>query len=322
MFNPQLWWCHEGNALITAADATLTARAGDLVIAPTGAIVRPSPDGVILPLSFPDCPLTGATRIMTLGPAWSDRLVGEYARCQLGYQALSEDIRSISDGGSTPLPPLPRHHIARAIAHDIMADPAAATSLLDFAGTYGVSDRTIQRHFLHDTGLSFSGWRSAYRVHLAAGMLGRGTHRIADASRAVGFGAASSLTRAFRRHTGTTPAAFVAGPPVAPQRSGALTVFAHPDGDQVLWMYKGTATVTTPGYCRFLTTGEVVTVPAGTHTRLDIAAGSIAIPVPLYFDETQHGLRHACHTSDQPFRALTPGELSRAAADLIPTRGN
>lgn len=322
MITPQLLWCHEGSALITAADATLTARAGDLIIAPTGAVLRAAPDSIVLPLNFPDCPLSGATRLMTLGPAWADRMVGEYARSLLGHTDLSADLRSLSDGGAAPLPPMPTDSIAREVAYDIVAAPAANTPLLDFALRYEVSDRTIQRHFLAETSLSFSQWRSAYRVHVAAGLLSRGTHRIADAANAVGFGASSSLTRAFRRHTGTTPAAFVAGPPVTPGRSGSLTVFAHPEGDQVLWMYRGTATVTTPGYCRFLATGEVVTVPAGSHTRLDISAGSIAIPVPLFFDEEIHGLKEACHLPGRPFRALTPGELAHAHETLIPVRGN
>ena len=144
----------------------------------------------------------------------------------------------------------------------------------------------------------------------------------------VGFDATSSLTRAFKRHTGTTPSSFTTGAVgmgaagVAPQIP-PLTTFARAETDQVLWIYRGTATVTTAGYCRFMGAGETVTIPAGTDTRLDIAAGSIALPVPVNFDERNGTVDWAlvfgmCEMTT-PFAALEETERKLAEKDLIPT---
>ena len=60
-----------------------------------------------------------------------------------------------------------------------------------------------------------------------------------------------------------------------------LTTFARTDTDLVLWMAKGTATVTTSGFCRFVGAGETITLPAQTTMRVDVAADSLALPIPL-----------------------------------------
>ena len=109
---------------------------------------------------------------------------------------------------------------------------------------------------------------------------------------------------------------------VAPQIP-PLTTFARAETDQVLWIYRGTATVTTAGYCRFMGAGETVTIPAGTDTRLDIAAGSIALPVPVNFDERNGTVDWAlvfgmCEMTT-PFAALEETERKLAEKDLIPT---
>ncbi len=309
--------------------------AGDLVIAPHGAFVTGSgkggPTGVVIPIRFPEMHVHGVTRRIHLGRLWSDRMIAEYARSLLGEKQLNADIAKLFDDRAKA-PADPVAPAALAVAKQLKANPANQTSLLDFAAQQKVSSRTLQRQFLSGTGYSFSEWRAAYRVAVAAELL---THQftIANVASMVGFEATSSLTRAFKRHTGVTPSAFTTGSigmgvagyaPIVP----AVTTFARAEGDQLLWLYKGTATVTTPGYCRFLGTGETVTIPGGTDTRLDIAAGSIALPVPWDFMDITVSPAQAldnalvfgmCTTSSMPFAPLAETERAIAEQDLVPT---
>lgn len=214
-----------------------------------------------------------------------------------------------------------------AVAKQLQANPADPTSLIDFAKRQHVSSRTLQRQFQATTDYTFSEWRAAYRVSVAADLLSH-QFTITNVASMVGFDATSSLTRAFKRHTGTTPSSFTTGAVgmgvagIAPQIP-PLTTFARAETDQVLWIYRGTATVTTAGYCRFMGAGETVTIPAGTDTRLDIAAGSIALPVPVNFDERNGTVDWAlvfgmCEMTT-PFAALEETERKLAEKDLIPT---
>ena len=304
-----LFWCHSGTAIVNAPDRIISVLAGDLVIAPAGAFITSSgaaghdrgATGVVIPISFPGMKITGATRRMHLGQVWSDRMISEYSR------------------STAPA--------ALAVAKQLQANPADPTSLIDFAKRQHVSSRTLQRQFQATTDYTFSEWRAAYRVSVAADLLSH-QFTITNVASMVGFDATSSLTRAFKRHTGTTPSSFTTGAVgmgaagVAPQIP-PLTTFARAETDQVLWIYRGTATVTTAGYCRFMGAGETVTIPAGTDTRLDIAAGSIALPVPVNFDERNGTVDWAlvfgmCEMTT-PFAALEETERKLAEKDLIPT---
>ena len=329
-----LFWCHSGTAIVNAPDRIISVLAGDLVIAPAGAFITSSgaaghdrgATGVVIPISFPGMKITGATRRMHLGQVWSDRMISEYSRSMLGESELSADIMKLFDDRAKP-PKMPTAPAALAVAKQLQANPADPTSLIDFAKRQHVSSRTLQRQFQATTDYTFSEWRAAYRVSVAADLL---SHQltITNVASMVGFDATSSLTRAFKRHTGTTPSSFTTGAVgmgaagVAPQIP-PLTTFARAETDQVLWIYRGTATVTTAGYCRFMGAGETVTIPAGTDTRLDIAAGSIALPVPVNFDERNGTVDWAlvfgmCEMTT-PFAALEETERKLAEKDLIPT---
>ena len=244
----------------------------------------------------------------------------------LGESELSADIMKLFDDRAKP-PKMPTAPAALAVAKQLQANPADPTSLIDFAKRQHVSSRTLQRQFQATTDYTFSEWRAAYRVSVAADLLSH-QFTITNVASMVGFDATSSLTRAFKRHTGTTPSSFTTGAVgmgaagVAPQIP-PLTTFARAETDQVLWIYRGTATVTTAGYCRFMGAGETVTIPAGTDTRLDIAAGSIALPVPVNFDERNGTVDWAlvfgmCEMTT-PFAALEETERKLAEKDLIPT---
>ena len=212
-----LFWCHSGTAIVNAPDRIISVLAGDLVIAPAGAFITSSgaaghdrgATGVVIPISFPGMKITGATRRMHLGQVWSDRMISEYSRSMLGESELSADIMKLFDDRAKP-PKMPTAPAALAVAKQLQANPADPTSLIDFAKRQHVSSRTLQRQFQATTDYTFSEWRAAYRVSVAADLLSH-QFTITNVASMVGFDATSSLTRAFKRHTGTTPSSFTTG---------------------------------------------------------------------------------------------------------------
>lgn len=289
-----LLWCQSGVHTVNVSGRTIDMVAGDLLFA-RGLVERMQDSGgVVLDIRFPECEIAGETRRIHLGQSWSERMIHEYSRSLIGEASPSfEILRLFRDFVTAPR--LPFSHEARAVAQVLVNNPADNTGLEDFAQQQGVAARTLQRQFIKGTGYTFSEWRAAQRVSVAASLLAH-DFSISVTSNLVGFAATSSLTRAFRRHTGSTPSAFTTGtigmgaagdPPAIP----ASTSFALSERDQQLWIYSGTATVTTPGFCRFLGQGDMATIPSGTQTRIDIASGSIALPVPVGMAEEGMTLR-------------------------------
>lgn len=317
MNNACLLWCHSGVVNVGLGEQAFTLVAGDLLYAPEGAFWSDTGSGLILDLRFRTLGIDGPARRIHLGRSWDERMVHEYSRSLFGEDGVSGDVAKLFDD-RVPTPPLPSPRHARAVARTLAANPADQTSLEEFAVQRGVSARTLQRQFLNSTGYSFSEWRAAQRVCVATSLLAH-DFSIAVVANLVGFSATSSLTRAFRRHTGTTPSAFTTGAigmgvTGAPAAIPSRTTFAEATRDQQLWIYTGAATVTTPGYCRFLTQGDMATIPAGTHTRIDVAAGSIAIPVPIGVGERGMSLQEVATLRNQePSTGLTLVEESRWA---------
>lgn len=274
------FYCVQGTVQVEAPDATLTLHAGDIAIVPVGAEVGSEDTGFYLPFEVPA--LTGASRTIALGHQWGPILVDAYVK-QLegdtGYLRIFDHVLT----GRVAAPRLPKPIPALNVARAIIAHPAADTSLNEFASWQHVASRTLQRQFEASTGLSFSEWRAAYRVYVAAGLLMNGA-TLDRAAGMVGFGATSSLSRAFVRHTGTSPGKATRGRRNAMPQLMGRAISALSDVDQAFWIHCGTATVTAPNYCRFAAAGEMVTLLAGTQMQLEVAAGSVAIPVPVDLD--------------------------------------
>ncbi|ALC05402.1 HTH-type transcriptional repressor of iron proteins A [Corynebacterium deserti GIMN1.010] len=332
MSSASLLWCQSGVATVTLGQRVFTLVAGDLLFAPEDFMLSDSvseevsgASGLVLEICFNTMNISGTARRIHLGYAWNDRLTFEYSRSLFGEDTLSSEIaRLFTDRVSSP--PLPAPRKARSVAQVLVSNPADQTSLEEFAEAQGVSARTLQRQFLKSTGYSFSEWRAAQRVCVAASLLAH-DFSISVVANLVGFAATSSLTRAFRRHTGATPSSFTTGQigmgaAGYPPRTPASTTFAQASQDQQLWIYSGTATVTTPGYCRFLGQGDMVTIPAGTQTRIDVAAGSIAFPVPVGLDEWGMDLSRveAVHKQQTaPLTVLEQSEWATLSDELLNT---
>lgn len=85
--------------------------------------------------------------------------------------------------------------------------PDTDKTLLAYSRALGVSDKTLSRLFLQQTGLSFRQWRQRSRLLASLPMLERGD-RITDVALACGYESLSSFIATFREQMGITPRAF------------------------------------------------------------------------------------------------------------------
>lgn len=85
--------------------------------------------------------------------------------------------------------------------------PDTDKTLQIYSQELGISDKTLSRLFLQQTGLSFRQWRQRSRLLAALPMLERG-ERITDVALACGYESLSSFIATFREQMGITPRAF------------------------------------------------------------------------------------------------------------------
>jgi AraC-like DNA-binding protein len=109
---------------------------------------------------------------------------------------------------------MPTDERARAVAQVLLDNPADGRTLAQWGRDIGASERTLARAFLADTGLTFGQWRGLLRLRAATATLATG-EPVASVARKVGYESTSAFVVAFRRVTGTTPAAYFSHPHVA-----------------------------------------------------------------------------------------------------------
>ncbi|WP_161972238.1 helix-turn-helix domain-containing protein [Corynebacterium neomassiliense] len=187
-----------------------------------------------------------------------------------------------------PEPTLSASLLGSTICHEIKTNPASSPSIEHFATRASVSARTLQRTFLHDTGLTVSQWRTAYRMSLATRLLLEGFDLTYIADR-CGYDTIIGFARAFARTIGVPPVTWlkqrggaghttlpVTPPPVAPSfvANRRNTTFSV-----LLWMYRGTATVTVGDRTFRLHRGDAVWLPD--HTTNTVHANANSLPMPL-----------------------------------------
>lgn len=113
----------------------------------------------------------------------------------------------------TPLPvttlnvPFPGDPIAGSVARQLSDNPADQKTLAEWGRAVGASERTLARAFVTATGLPFGRWRTLLRLQSALPLLASGEVVSRIAAR-VGYQTPSAFIAAFRRETGTTPAAY------------------------------------------------------------------------------------------------------------------
>ncbi len=311
--DPLLLWVHTGRAVVTAEGAEHPVEAGHALLLRPGIryALRTSPGSIAVPLLLSaeenGTPRRPVARI-AVPPAWHDRLLFEFIR-NLGYlrsdtalpQALPDLIAAAGDPAAGALPPLPRSAEAFRAAHLILQDPGDDASAGDLAAAVRVSERTLQRRFTEETGLSLTAWRTRARIAAAQEHLAVGRSLSWVAGR-VGFATDSGFVRAFRRFAGETPGAFqrrmrneprtrssggtglaVTADARLPETAPAIpasATWARVNGAHVaVWVHRGSARVEI-GERRFaLGTGEALILPAGVRTRTEVDEDSLLLPL-------------------------------------------
>jgi AraC-like DNA-binding protein len=107
-----------------------------------------------------------------------------------------------------------RQEVQKAVATSLSGGVPSAASL---ARRLGMSERTLQRR-LQTEGLAYRELVDHARRELAEGLLRRSDYPIAEVAFLTGFSEQSAFTRAFKRWTGATPAAYRTA--VRPARRG------------------------------------------------------------------------------------------------------
>ena len=100
--------------------------------------------------------------------------------------------------------PVPRDPRARRFAELVTAKPGDARSIEVLARKAGASQRTLERCFVVETGVSVGEWRRRVRLFHALRLL-EGGAPVGDVADDVGYASVSAFSQAFRRQFGRSP---------------------------------------------------------------------------------------------------------------------
>lgn len=106
--------------------------------------------------------------------------------------------------------PMPVDRRLKPICAALTADPGDRRSLKEWAGDVGASDRTIERLFMQETGLTFHRWREQMRVLKSLTLLQSG-RAVKNVALELGFANPSTFIAMFRKIMGTTPGIYLKG---------------------------------------------------------------------------------------------------------------
>ncbi|SNS61178.1 transcriptional regulator, AraC family [Pseudomonas japonica] len=103
--------------------------------------------------------------------------------------------------------PQPTEPRLRRICAALQRDPGDNSTLADWSARLGLDEKTIQRLFHRETGMTFGQWRQQARLLLALERIALG-EKIIDVAGALGYDSPSAFSAMFRKHFGRTPSQF------------------------------------------------------------------------------------------------------------------
>ncbi|WP_206365386.1 AraC family transcriptional regulator [Siculibacillus lacustris] len=104
--------------------------------------------------------------------------------------------------------PMPKTPALLESCTNLLRSPDTELTVLDIAKTAALSERTLERTFLRETGLSFREWRVKFKLMMAIGSL-EATRNVSTTAYATGYETTSSFIAAFKRQFGKTPGTFL-----------------------------------------------------------------------------------------------------------------
>ena len=102
--------------------------------------------------------------------------------------------------------PMPEDARLARVCAALQAAPDDRRTMADWGKEAGLSERTLARLFMLQTGMSFADWRQRLRLLLALAALERG-ERVTRVALDSGYNSPSAFIAAFRRNFGLTPTA-------------------------------------------------------------------------------------------------------------------
>ncbi|XVU27805.1 helix-turn-helix domain-containing protein [Actinoplanes sp. CA-054009] len=210
-----------------------------------------------------------------------------------------------TEPGPADPPVLPRAGGARAVAGELLRNPAIELTVAEWAERVLSSPRTLRRHFRADTGLTFEQWRLRSRLSAAVELLiaGYGVDQVAAR---VGFTSRNGFARAFKQRFGSTPYEFSRALPAPRQRPAAARqaddlvklvregrtstappellpatrTTSHANDSHVLcWAYRGRGYLDAGDRRYEWGRGGAIWIPAGMEHTTGVRENSISLPL-------------------------------------------
>jgi AraC-like DNA-binding protein len=104
--------------------------------------------------------------------------------------------------------PMPKDSRLRKIAEKLMETPSKRLTVTEWSRAIGMSERTLARLILAETGMSFGQWRQQLHIILALQWLTGGAS-VQAVSIDLGYESASSFVYMFRKTMGASPARYI-----------------------------------------------------------------------------------------------------------------
>jgi AraC-like DNA-binding protein len=105
--------------------------------------------------------------------------------------------------------PMPSSARLRRAVSELAADPSRADGLAEVARRAALSERSFERHFRSETGLSYRAWRRQARLMKAVEWLSLGA-AVGDVADRLGYEGPSAFVAGFRKAFGVTPGRYFA----------------------------------------------------------------------------------------------------------------
>jgi AraC-like DNA-binding protein len=162
-------------------------------------------DATATPLAWPGC------RVLAVTPLLRE-LIRTFSELPVEYDeqgpngrlvtVLLDQLTCAPEIGLTL--PWPRDPRLRKLCTTLQTHPDNKKNLSDFSQMLNVSERTLSRLFVQQTGLNFRLWRQRSRLLSSLPLLERGD-RVTDVALACGYDSMSAFSAAFREQMGATP---------------------------------------------------------------------------------------------------------------------
>ena len=103
--------------------------------------------------------------------------------------------------------PISSHPKIRAIADALSMDPSDRSTLSDWAKRVAMSERSLARLLIHETGLTFGRWRQQLHLVVALRELASG-ETVQNVAAALGYESVNAFITMFKKALGSTPAQY------------------------------------------------------------------------------------------------------------------